>query len=598
VHLQHGNLPSGAPVFLDIEDCDADGLLDAFVPWSDMGAAPPATFYTGAACPPVGIKSISISFVGNSGPSTWRAYGPFGLLATQTRPGGGPQVVTLTSTKTHIVRVELQGDEICVKEVCWTCRTRKPWFFRGDFNSDGIRDISDAIAGLNYLFVSGEEPGCLSAADSNDDGELDLSDPTHLLAHLFNGGQEPAGGTECNLDETEDELTCEDSGLCSQDEPTDPTDELAERLSVFIGADIRPQDLQLMPVEELGNVQEAPEYVQRALQTEGSQFLLVSMLEVEGFSQALYEVPPANREAYQGAQFVKVVDSRMVSIGGDSIEWYVAKRCQPIINSRGETELVCLPKAFSYPTSDRCHGCPGVGPVIVLDQTKCDAGSLVNVTIEVEPNGLAITNTPGSCDGQPTAILEDLVSTTDTGPIDELVERLSVFIGADIRPEDIQLTPVEELGNKEGTPEYVQRALQTPDSKYLLVSVPEVEGFSRALYEVPPVNGEAYLGAQFVSVVDSILKPIPGADRETYGCKRCNQGGGGCPLKQFSRPCEHDCTGCEDDVKKQLKYTKCDEGSLVNVTIETTSFIKLGDIKGEAVSCNSLPTAIFEDLGL
>ena len=445
VHLQHGNLPSGAPVFLDIEDCDADGLLDAFVPWSDMGAAPPATFYTGAACPPVGIKSISISFVGNSGPSTWRAYGPFGLLATQTRPGGGPQVVTLTSTKTHIVRVELQGDEICVKEVCWTCRTRKPWFFRGDFNSDGIRDISDAIAGLNYLFVSGEEPGCLSAADSNDDGELDLSDPTHLLAHLFSGGQEPAGGTECNLDETEDELTCEDSGLCSQDEPTDPTDELAERLSVFIGADIRPQDLQLMPVEELGNREGGPEYVQQALQTEGSSYLLVAGPIVEGFEQAFYEVPPGNREAYLGAQFVMIMSSWEVAteLEGDPLIDPIEIEGNPLADSIQDsgkkkkkkkkkpavyyaTRCIngsCILKQFSYPTSDRCkthadceETTTGPGTFFsssqndVLEYKKCDGGSLVKVTVE-KAAFVKLGDIKGnvvSCDSLPTAILEDL----------------------------------------------------------------------------------------------------------------------------------------------------------------------------------------------
>ena len=219
VHLQHANLGSGAPVLLDITDCDGDGFLDAFVPWSNVTAAPPATFFTGTVCP-TGVHSIRITFVGSAGPTTWRAYGPTGLIITQVRPGGGPQVVTLTSTGPKIVRVELQGDEVCVKQVCWTCKLSVPSFFRGDFNNDGSRDLSDAIGGLNYLFVTGVEPGCLAAADSNDDGVLDVSDPTYLLAYQFTGGPPPAGGMGCSVDETEDNLSCDDNGLCPDDQPT------------------------------------------------------------------------------------------------------------------------------------------------------------------------------------------------------------------------------------------------------------------------------------------------------------------------------------------------------------------------------------------
>ena len=61
-------------------------------------------------------------------------------------------------------------------------------FRRGDANSDGSVDISDAIFTLASLFLGGEAPGCREAADVNSDALLDLSDPVYLLESLFLGG--------------------------------------------------------------------------------------------------------------------------------------------------------------------------------------------------------------------------------------------------------------------------------------------------------------------------------------------------------------------------------------------------------------------------
>ncbi|MBI4601451.1 MAG: CotH kinase family protein [Planctomycetes bacterium] len=65
-------------------------------------------------------------------------------------------------------------------------------FIRGDSNSSGRVDISDAIATLACLFSGGACPSCLDAADANDDGAVDLSDAVYTLSHLFAGGPAPA----------------------------------------------------------------------------------------------------------------------------------------------------------------------------------------------------------------------------------------------------------------------------------------------------------------------------------------------------------------------------------------------------------------------
>ncbi len=82
-------------------------------------------------------------------------------------------------------------------------------FRRGDSNSDGGLDLSDAVFTLNYLFLGGAPPTCFKSADSNDDGKLDLSDAVTVLNFMFIGGEQPRDPySECGLDPSEDDLTC------------------------------------------------------------------------------------------------------------------------------------------------------------------------------------------------------------------------------------------------------------------------------------------------------------------------------------------------------------------------------------------------------
>jgi hypothetical protein len=89
-------------------------------------------------------------------------------------------------------------------------------FRRGDANSSGQVDLSDAVFVLNFLFLGGSDPACLDAADADDNGSLELTDPVRILNVLFLGGTPiPAPGmTVCGPDGTEDGLGCERSS-CS-----------------------------------------------------------------------------------------------------------------------------------------------------------------------------------------------------------------------------------------------------------------------------------------------------------------------------------------------------------------------------------------------
>ena len=91
-------------------------------------------------------------------------------------------------------------------------------FVRSDSNEDGRGNISDAISILDYLFLGGSAPGCLSSADANDDGAVDCSDPIFLFGHLFLGTSAPgAPALGCGEDPTTDTLACSTQPACLDD---------------------------------------------------------------------------------------------------------------------------------------------------------------------------------------------------------------------------------------------------------------------------------------------------------------------------------------------------------------------------------------------
>jgi hypothetical protein len=94
-------------------------------------------------------------------------------------------------------------------------------FRRGDANSDGERDIADAIFILGYLFGGGVTPSCFDSADANDDEAVDIADAIAVLSYLFaSGGDLPEPFDECGIDQTsdpiEDPLSCETFPACAR----------------------------------------------------------------------------------------------------------------------------------------------------------------------------------------------------------------------------------------------------------------------------------------------------------------------------------------------------------------------------------------------
>ena len=83
---------------------------------------------------------------------------------------------------------------------------RQP-FVRGDCDGDQEANMSDAILGLDFLFVNPARPACPAACDANADQVHDVSDIVHLLEFQFAGGSAPvAPFPDCGRDPDMDDL--------------------------------------------------------------------------------------------------------------------------------------------------------------------------------------------------------------------------------------------------------------------------------------------------------------------------------------------------------------------------------------------------------
>ena len=106
------------------------------------------------------------------------------------RGQGQPVQNTVTVNGNNIAPCNLGTAEVTIVfEVCPHAQGGR--FVRGDANSDGNVNVTDAVSMANALFRGGEQPPCASWADSNADSAFNLTDAIHLLRYLFQGGDPP-----------------------------------------------------------------------------------------------------------------------------------------------------------------------------------------------------------------------------------------------------------------------------------------------------------------------------------------------------------------------------------------------------------------------
>lgn len=122
-------------------------------------------------------------------------------------PAGATVDVVLTRPGVHRYRLRVDDGVLPERydeaEVAITVSDPgRGWLRRGDADSSGVVEITDAVFTLGWLFLGLSEPSCLDAADSDDDSQVTLSDAVLVLSWLFQGGQppQPPGPFACGPD--------------------------------------------------------------------------------------------------------------------------------------------------------------------------------------------------------------------------------------------------------------------------------------------------------------------------------------------------------------------------------------------------------------
>ena len=91
-----------------------------------------------------------------------------------------------------------------------------PQFVRGDADTNGLLEVTDPIALLNFFFLGVGSIPCRDAGDADDNGQHCLTDAIYILNFVFLGGPSPiAPFPDCGVDPTDDLLDCESYPVCA-----------------------------------------------------------------------------------------------------------------------------------------------------------------------------------------------------------------------------------------------------------------------------------------------------------------------------------------------------------------------------------------------
>jgi hypothetical protein len=77
----------------------------------------------------------------------------------------------------NVSRIECEDDFIC-----------------GDADANGLVNVSDVVALLQFVFGDGEPPQPWAAGDVDCSGNVNVTDIVYLIAFIFGDGPEPCAG--------------------------------------------------------------------------------------------------------------------------------------------------------------------------------------------------------------------------------------------------------------------------------------------------------------------------------------------------------------------------------------------------------------------
>jgi aminopeptidase N len=137
---------------------------------------------------------VDFEAVGGTQPYTWSLAGgqiPYGL---QFHGGSEPYIYGIpnyAATFNFRLKVEDSSDPVQSSTLPFRININSPLPICGDFNSDQVVDINDAVFLVNYIYLGGDEPDVPELADVNCDGRINLVDIIYIINYIFRGGPEP-----------------------------------------------------------------------------------------------------------------------------------------------------------------------------------------------------------------------------------------------------------------------------------------------------------------------------------------------------------------------------------------------------------------------
>ena len=195
----------GGQVALIADDCDGDGDLDIFVPWSEAaGATQLAEIRFDAPCEEGVATSVSLDIGAFAHDVNLYAYDLSGVLTDSVTlaPSSSMQSVVLEAPA-GLDRIKLDGAEICLGDICWECEEpEKPQLPEGcaRVNAEAGKSRLSFEVG-NALMVAATASSFtprLLTDDCNGDGQTDIFIPwseagattpaTFYLANACGGG--------------------------------------------------------------------------------------------------------------------------------------------------------------------------------------------------------------------------------------------------------------------------------------------------------------------------------------------------------------------------------------------------------------------------
>lgn len=187
VVITAATMSDGTGASLSVTDCSQDDNLDVFIPWSEASASEKAQIlmplYICSGLPPVSadITLIHLNY------AKFTAFDLNNNVVDVQNAGSQSTLQTVTlHSATGISRIEVEGSEICIREICWECGEIEHPVDQGNcvtpgefYEREALNLTSVNLGGITIsaAMMSDGTGASLSVMDCSNDNQLDVFVP-------------------------------------------------------------------------------------------------------------------------------------------------------------------------------------------------------------------------------------------------------------------------------------------------------------------------------------------------------------------------------------------------------------------------------------